>query len=152
MVVLLPRFKLQKPAVNLCCSTLADKLGRVRIKAVPSTLGTSRLPLPQAFRQEMHLSNATISVDLTSGVSIDVWVDATADSIRVNSRGPAHKLQATLEVWRNKTTGYPAGLVNGSVIYKPPLGCPSLHSNSELWPHGLVHVCGSRPVPVVCVN
>ena len=55
-------------------NTNLDKLGRVKIEAVLSDLGTNRLLLsqPQAFRQEMHLSNATVSVDLTNGVSIDV--------------------------------------------------------------------------------
>ena len=55
-------------------NTNLDKLGRVKIEAVLSELGSSGLLLSrsQAFRQEMHLSNATVSVDLTNGVSIDV--------------------------------------------------------------------------------
>ena len=55
-------------------NTNLDKLGRVKIEEVLSELGSSGslLSRSQAFRQEMHLSNATVSVDLTNGVSIDV--------------------------------------------------------------------------------
>ena len=55
-------------------NTNLDKLGRVKIEAVLSELGSSGslLSRSQSFRQEMHLSNATVSVDLTNGVSIDV--------------------------------------------------------------------------------
>lgn len=71
-------------------------------------------------------------------MSIDVWVDATSDAVRVASRGPTHKLTATLEIWRNTTSGYPSGMVNGSVVYHPPLGCPALHPNITLHPDIIV--------------
>eukprot|EP01046_Picozoa_sp_COSAG06_P013521 COSAG06_NODE_820_length_12102_cov_16.846205_21_plen_131_part_00 len=71
-------------------------------------------------------------------MSIDVWVDATSDAVRVASRGPTHKLTAALEVWRNTTSGYPSGVVNGSVVYHPPLGCPALHPNITLHPDIIV--------------
>jgi hypothetical protein len=111
-------------------NTNLDKLGRVKIEAVIS----QPLLVAQAFKQEMHLPNQTVSIDLTSGVSLDVWVDATTDAVRVASTGAAHKLQATLEIWRNATTGYPAAVVNGTTTYKPPLGCPALHPNILLHP------------------
>ena len=56
-------------------NTNLDKLGRVAVRAV---LGDAAAATPQAFRQEMHLANATVHIDLPSGVSFDVWVDATA--------------------------------------------------------------------------
>eukprot|EP01043_Picozoa_sp_COSAG02_P030748 COSAG02_NODE_1978_length_10204_cov_8.298268_8_plen_375_part_00 len=111
-------------------NTNLDKLGRVKIEAALDSPGNG--VATQTFRQEMHVPNATVSIDLTIGVSIDVWVDATSDAVRIASRGPVHKLQATLELWRNSTSGYPSGVVNGSVVYKPPLGCPTLHPNSKL--------------------
>ncbi len=116
-------------------NTNLDKLGRVKIEAALDFPANRMARVPtQAFKQEMHLPNATVSIDLTNGVSIDVWVDATSDAVQVASRGPVHKLQATVEVWRNTTSGYPSGVVNGSVVYKPPLGCASLHPNSEYQP------------------
>ena len=113
-------------------NTNLDKLGRVKIEAaLASPANDVARSAMQAFKQEMHLSNGTVSIDLTNGVSIDVWVDATSDAVRIASRGPVHKLQATLEIWRNSTSGYPSGVVNGSVVYKPPLGCAALHPNSK---------------------
>ena len=51
-----------------------------------------------AFLQKMHLSNGSVHFDLPTGVSMDVWVDATTDVVRVTSSGMKHKLEARLEV------------------------------------------------------
>ena len=59
-----------------------------------------RMTAASAPRQEMHLPNATVHIDLPSGVSFDVWVDAAADAVRVASASASpQKLEATLEVW-----------------------------------------------------
>ena len=102
-------------------NTNLDKLGRVAVRATTADDDAATQP----FRQEMHLTNATVHIDLTSGVSLDVWVDATTDAVRVESSSPTpHKLEATLEVWRNSTGPYPGGF---SV-------CADLHPNVTLHP------------------
>ena len=57
-------------------NTNLDKLGRVKIEALLSTAAAGDVPYPaaQAFKQEMHLQNSTVTIDLTSGISVDVWV------------------------------------------------------------------------------
>lgn len=92
-------------------NTNLDKLGRVAVRATAAD--GSRLaagPAPAlSFRQEMFLANATVHIDLPSGVSVDVWVDATTDAVRVASTSNTmpHKLSATLEVWRNTSSPIP---------------------------------------------
>jgi alpha-L-fucosidase 2 len=110
-------------------NTNLDKLGRVAVRATTAADDAGSL---QAFRQEMHLANATVTVDLPSGVSVDVWVDATTDAVRVASSGPPHKLEATLEVWRNAT--------------KPMDWCPGPNSTSrsDVCPQGELQGCSSQ--------
>ena len=76
-------------------NTNLDKLGRVAVRA---TTSTDAADAAQPFKQEMHLTNATVHIDLTSGVSLDVWVDATTDAVRVESSSPTpHKLEEASE-------------------------------------------------------
>ena len=103
-------------------NTHLDKLGRVAVRALLTTDG-SATPSPQPFRQEMYLQNATVHIDLPSRVSFDIWVDATTDAVRVASSSAApHKLEATLEIWRNTSGNYPGGAG----------GCSSLHPTTTL--------------------
>eukprot|EP01052_Picozoa_sp_SAG31_P028596 SAG31_NODE_2774_length_5106_cov_5.381748_6_plen_59_part_00 len=46
-------------------------------------------------------------IDLQCGVSLDVWVDAKTNVVRVESTSDEiHKLEATVEVWRKKDGPY----------------------------------------------
>ena len=128
-------------------NTILSKLGRIRLRALfgdndgntvdagseerPAASSTaSGMPGQRrgkksvAFRQAMNLDNATVHIDLPTGVSLDVWVDANADVVRVasESTGPEpHRLEATLETWRTSTAPYP---------WAPPsYWCPTLHPN-----------------------
>jgi hypothetical protein len=59
---------------------------------------------------EYRLSNASIRIHLpvVQNVTLDVWVDANTDAVRVASSSDApHKLEATLQIWRNTTGPYP---------------------------------------------
>ena len=122
-------------------NTNLDKLGRIKIQALTSpaaSAGGEARTAAQPFRQEMHLTNATVSIDLTSGVHVDVWVDATTDAVRVVSSGSLHKLEATLEVWRNATAPMdwcpgPNSTSRSDVCPQGELqGCASLHPNLTL--------------------
>ena len=118
-------------------NTNLDKLGRIAVRAT-SVTGASNTGAPQSFWQEMHLPNATVHIDMPSGVSFDVWVDATTDAVRVASTSASpHKLEATLEVWRNKTGPQPwcpgaAGSVSPACPQGFGQGCTTLHPNIEL--------------------
>eukprot|EP00040_Diaphanoeca_grandis_P036043 m.228213 g.228213 ORF g.228213 m.228213 type:complete len:1005 (+) comp33539_c0_seq1:52-3066(+) len=64
----------------------------------------------QPFRVEYRLHNMSVRIYLPveQNVTVDVWVDATTDAVRVVSTAPVqHKLEAMLEVWRNTTGPYP---------------------------------------------
>ena len=113
-------------------NTNLDKLGRVAVRATTVADGNATRAAPaQSFRQEMHLTNATVTIDLPSGVHVHVWVDATADAVRVASSGSLHKLEATLEVWRNATA--------------PMDWCPGPNetSRSDVCPMGELQGCAS---------
>lgn len=67
-------------------------------------------PNAQPFRVEYRLSNMTVRIQLpvAQNVTIEIWVDATTDAVRVSSTSARpHKLEATVEVWRNATAPYP---------------------------------------------
>ena len=69
-----------------------------------------------------RLSNMTVRISLPveQNVTLEVWVDATTDAVRVSSNSDQpHKLRARLEVWRNVSGPYP---FSGS-------WCASLHPN-----------------------
>lgn len=63
-----------------------------------------------------------------------MWVDANANAVRVSSESAttAHKLEATVEVWRTVAGPYigPGGKINTLVNG----GCPQLHPNVTLHP------------------
>lgn len=66
-------------------------------------------PPTQPFKMEYRLANMSVRVQLPvpQNVTVDVWVDATTQALRVESVGDAeHTLEATVEIWRN-TTGQP---------------------------------------------
>merc|ERR1712232_1127024 len=56
-----------------------------------------------------RLRNASIRIQLPvpQNVTLDIWVDANTDAVRVaSSSDTPHKLEATLEIWRNRTGPY----------------------------------------------
>ena len=78
----------------------------------------------QPFRMSYHLSNMSVRIQLpvVQNVTVDVFVDANTDAVRVASTGDQpHRLEATLEVWRNTTGRAPTGS-----------WCASLHPNVTL--------------------
>ena len=67
-------------------------------------------PPTQPFKVEYTLKNMSVKVYLPviQNVTVEVWVDATTQALRVESVGDLeHKLEATLEVWRTKLGPYP---------------------------------------------
>ena len=69
-------------------------------------------PVTQPFEMAYRLANQTVTIRLpvAQNVTVEVWVDATTDAVRVSSTAAiAHRLKATLEVWRNETGPYPFG-------------------------------------------
>ena len=127
-------------------NTNLDKLGRIAVRATTaegaplSAQPASASGPSQSFRQEMHLENATVHIDIPSGVSVDVWVDATTDAVRVVSTSASpHKLEATLEVWRNTTMRPegrwcpgPPGTKSPACVQGELLGCLELHPHITL--------------------
>ena len=119
-------------------NTNLDKLGRVAVREVRAAKreeaqsGASAQP----FRQQMYLGNGSVHVDLPSGLSLDVWVDASADAVRVASRradGAAHKLEATLEVWRNGIKDPKTGVKGPAPYGVPPNASSGISSDAGSW-------------------
>lgn len=77
----------------------------------------------QPFRMEYWLRNMSVRIQLPTveNVTVDVWVDANADVVRVSSSSDLpHRIEATLQIWRNSTAPYP---------FASTSWCSSLHPN-----------------------
>jgi hypothetical protein len=70
----------------------------------------------------LHNASIRISLSVVQNITLNVWVDATTNVVRVASSGDApYKLEATLEIWRNSTGPYP-WIKNGGIDTCPSLG------------------------------
>eukprot|EP00035_Acanthoeca_spectabilis_P030105 m.476095 g.476095 ORF g.476095 m.476095 type:complete len:679 (+) comp40063_c0_seq1:968-3004(+) len=72
---------------------------------------------------EYWLRNMSVRIQLPTveNVTVDVWVDANADVVRVSSSSDLpHRIEATLQIWRNSTAPYP---------FASTSWCSSLHPN-----------------------
>ena len=129
-------------------NTNLAKLGRVAVRAAmdqapagpPQDQGNAGAVQP--FLQQMHLGNGSVHIDLPRGVSVDVYVDANTNAVRVASSSVAgaapHRLEATVEVWRTKDGPYPWS--------DSGTWCPSLHPAEALVIHADTVVPGDGGV------